>query len=162
VSNASFKAQSQFISTLNKVEKTRLLRVQLKREQALRAKRDAAEQSQQAIVEHKDEQIKLLSTQDAIVQMTQSGFDLLLFGAECKKRSIALDSIAKSHAASIQTIKEATKQVQDSVIFEQRSIEKLATLSKMHRLNSFSAETVVAELEQEDLSALAKRLEKHG
>jgi hypothetical protein len=162
VSNASFKAQSQFISTLDKVEKTRLLRIQLKREQALRAKRDAAEQSQQSIVEHKDEQTKLLSTQDAIVQMTQSGFDLILFGAECQKRSSALDAIAKSHAASIQTIQEATQQVQDSVIFEQRSIEKLATLSKMYRLNSFSAETVVAELEQEDLSALSKRMENHG
>jgi hypothetical protein len=162
MSGGSFKEQAKFISTIDGVEKTRLLRVQIKRVQALDAKREADQKSQLAVQEHSSEQVKLLSTQEAIVQLTQCGLDLILFGASCNKRSAALESIAKSHAQSLEAIKTASKEVQDCLTFELRSLEKLAALSKLHRFNAFAAEATGAELEQEDLIPTPRRAQHHG
>jgi hypothetical protein len=158
MSATAYREKSKFSRTLSQVEQTRLLRFQTRRAHAIQAKIDALETMKETEIEHQDLQQGLLTSQEAVLSLVQTGLDLLLFEANCHKTTGALQKLAKSHANAIEETCVASKEIEDCVALEQRSLEKLKVISKSQRLNTFTLETVIAEIEQEDLNLIAKRL----
>lgn len=151
MSDNHFLDHRKFLSVLNRVEKTRYARTQLRHMDAIDAKENAQVQADIAKQQHETTQQELLTRQEAIHNLTQTGLDLLLFGASCKRSGTAMEGIAASHAESLRKIELAKSDIKDCVAGEIRSLVKLDKLVEFHKRNEFGLETVVTELDQEEL-----------